>query len=129
MKQTIPTKVSRLNLPDIQGLLLRGYKSFDFIRHLIFRIDNIQGIQALCKALLPNSGSPVVVTDSTTWPPTTAKPAYRLNLALTSTGLTKMVGSQNYSVVADASSTLFSLFTPGAVSDAANVGDVGTNHP
>jgi deferrochelatase/peroxidase EfeB len=129
MKQKIPSGVTHLNLPDIQGLLLRGYKGFDYIRHMIFRIDDIKGIQALCKALLPHSGSPVVITDSTTWPVTTAKPAYRLNIALTSTGVTKIVGNANYGAVANASSTLFSLFTPGAVADAPNIGDVGTNDP
>jgi deferrochelatase/peroxidase EfeB len=121
--------MNHLTLPDIQGLLLRGYKGFDFIRHFIFRIDAVSGVQVLCKALLPNSGAPLNITDSTTWPPTTAKPSYRLNLALTSTGLTKIVGEQNYSTLNTASTTLFSIFTPGAVSDAANIGDVGTNAP
>src|SRR4029079_6407408 len=118
-----------LNLPGIQGLLLRGYKGFDFIRHLVFRIDDVKGVQAVCKALLPKSGAPLSVTDATTWPPRTAKPAYRLNLALTSTGLAKMIGGSNYGAVAGASTTLFSLFTPGAAADAGNVGDVGLNDP
>jgi deferrochelatase/peroxidase EfeB len=129
VKQTTPTTAPRLALPDIQGLLLRGYKHFDFIRHLIFRIDNVQGVQALCQALLPEHGGPLVVTDSTTWKSTTVTPAYRLNIALTCTGLAKVIGPANYETVANASPTPFLIFDPGAVADAPNIGDVGSSGP
>src|SRR5258706_11153285 len=122
MNQAIPAGSSPLALPDIQGLLLRGYKHFDFIRHLIFRIDSVPGAQALCQALLPDKGGSLVVTDSTTWPPTTVTPSYRLNIAFTCSGFKKIVTPPNYNTVANASSTLFSPFDPGAVSDAGNIG-------
>ena len=32
-----------LNLPDIQGLLLHGYKHYDYIRHLILRMPSRLG--------------------------------------------------------------------------------------
>ncbi len=120
---------SPLNLPDIQGLLLRGYKHFDYIRHFIFRIDQVSGAQALCKALSPEGQGPLTVTDSSTWAPTTLKPAYRLNIAFACTGLKKVIGNTNYTAVATVSNTLFSPFDPGAVSDAPRIGDVGTNAP
>jgi deferrochelatase/peroxidase EfeB len=129
VKQTTPTTAPRLALPDIQGLLLRGYKHFDFIRHLIFRIDSVQGVQALCQALVPETGGPLVVTDSTTWKSTTVTPAYRLNIAFTCTGLGKVVGPTNYGTVAGKSPSLFNVFDPGAVADAPNIGDTGTNGP
>jgi deferrochelatase/peroxidase EfeB len=126
-----PARSSSLDLPDIQGLLLRGYKHFDFIRHLIFKIEDVGGAQALCKALSPPplGAGPLTITDSAMWPPTGAKPAYRLNIAFTCTGLQKIIGAANYSAVQGNSTAYFTYFDPGAAADAAAVGDVGSNAP
>jgi deferrochelatase/peroxidase EfeB len=120
---------SPLNLPNIQGLLLRGYKHFDYIRHLIFRIDSVAGAQKAFQALLPGGAGPLSITDSTTWPRTTAKPAYRLNLALTNTGLKQMIGAGAYQQIITNNLNLGTLFDNGAAADAAPVGDIGTNAP
>lgn len=129
MRSPNPAGGSALDLPDIQGLLLHGYKGYDFIRHLIFRIADPTGVQALCKALAPGSGGALSITDSTQWPSVKAKPPYRLNIAFTQTGLAKLITDANYRIVASRSNTLVDAFGSGAVARAGKVGDVGTNDP
>jgi deferrochelatase/peroxidase EfeB len=131
MKSTNPAGGTQLDLPDIQGLLLRGYKGYDFIRHLIFRITDAPGVQALCKALAPGSGGPLSITDSTQWSSENAKPPYRLNIALTKPGLAKLVTDASYSAIAATSNTLVNAFGQGAAARGAKVGDFtgSTNDP
>jgi deferrochelatase/peroxidase EfeB len=126
-----PAGGTQLDLPDIQGLLLHGYKGYDFIRHLIFRIDDAAGVQALCKALAPGGGGPLSITESTQWASVRDKPPYRLNIAVTKTGLAKLVTDARYSAIAARSNTLVNAFGQGAVARGSKVGDFtgSTNDP
>ncbi len=125
------TDSTSLPLSDIQGLLLHGYKGYDFIRHSIFRIDDDARVRDLCRLLLPNGKGLMSVTDSSQWPSEAAKPPYRLNLALTVTGLTKLITPANFTIVDRKTSEILDAYKKGAVMNAINVGDTpgGPNGP
>ncbi len=118
---------------DIQGLMVNGYRGYNFIRFLLYTVPpaNVAGARALCGALIPGTaGSAVTLTAATRWTGG-AKPAYRLNLGVSRTGLKKLIGPDNYATVMSKSSQLFSPFERGASSNrtAVKVGDTGPSDP
>ncbi|MFD0763327.1 hypothetical protein ACFQZI_00585 [Mucilaginibacter lutimaris] len=118
-----------LQFDDIQGLILRGY-NFDYIRYLIFTIDanNVAGARELLAELMPGSGSSLTITSAAPWP-NGVKPAYCLNVGLTSFGFRLLVAADNYTTVKNASFPLFSLYDGGAAVNAAAVGDIDDSAP
>ena len=135
-RQALRTPAARagdgsLALDDIQGLILRGY-GHPYIRHFILQIrsvpDAIAGTQAFCKALLPDSGAALTLTSAVDWG--NNRPAYCLNLGLTSSGLKKLIGESNYnSTNLNTNQDLFSPFDAGAAQRAEIVGDIGPSAP
>lgn len=121
-----------LDLDDIQGIILRGFRSFPWVRHFLFHIDpaNIAGARELCGLLVPGSGAPMTVTPATRWPKG-GKPPYCLNFAVARTGLSKLITAANYQAVKRPSGAVFASFDAGAESDAVSqyVGDTGTSAP
>ncbi len=118
---------------DIQGLLVNGYRGYNFIRFTIFTIPaaNVARAQALLGALIPGTaGSPLTITPATRWIGG-VKPAYRLNLGVTQTGLQKLIGADNYNTVMGKSYQLMSPFDRGAANSATAliVGDTGPSDP
>src|SRR6478735_11667540 len=120
---------------DIQGLLINGYRGYNFIRFLIFTIPNgsATAAQKLMGALVPGTaGSPLTLTAATRWNvthPPIQKPPYRLNLGITNSGLTKIAGAANYKTVFNASYQVMNAFNRGAAAAASRVGDVGPSDP
>jgi deferrochelatase/peroxidase EfeB len=126
-----------LALGDIQGLILRGYRHH-YVRFFILQIRDVvdavagtqalAGTQAFLKALLPGGGGPLTLTSAEDWGPT--RPAYCLNIGLTSSGLKKLIGEDNYNVTnQNTNQDLFGPFDAGAVNRAQNVGDIGPSAP
>jgi deferrochelatase/peroxidase EfeB len=112
-------------------VVLRGY-NYRYIRHFVFQIagdikDAIAGVQAFCGALVPGGAGPLTITTAEDWGD--SPPEYCLNIGLTSSGLQKLIGGDNYTTVKDTSAQLFTAYDPGAVADAANVGDTGPSAP
>jgi len=120
---------------DIQGVLINGYRGYNFIRFLIFTIPSGSeaAAQKLMGALVPGTaGSPLTLTAATRWNvanPPIMKPPYRLNLGITNTGLKKIVGATNYKTVFNASYQVMNSFERGAKASAQRVGDVGPSDP
>jgi deferrochelatase/peroxidase EfeB len=99
---------------DIQGLMINGYRGFNFIRFLIFTIPeaNIPAVRKLCGALIPGTpGSPLTITPATRWQPEIARPAYRLNIGLTKGGLMKLITPASYKTVYNKSYQLMARFS------------------
>jgi Dyp-type peroxidase family len=113
-----------MNVDDIQGVILRGFRSYGTIRHFLFNITDVAAAQEFCGLLAPGSGAPVTVTPGTLWP-AGEKPPYCLNVGISNTGLSKLIGGTNYEAVSDASYGLFTTFGAGAADPgiAKNVGD------
>ncbi|HEV7472677.1 MAG TPA: hypothetical protein VGN90_01440 [Pyrinomonadaceae bacterium] len=121
---------------DIQGLLVNGYRGYNFIRFLIFTIPeaNIAAARNLCKALIPGTaGSLLTISAATRWSSLdkTTKPPYRLNLGVTQTGLKKLINPANYTTIYNKSYQLMNRFEMGAAdpNTAARVGDIGPSDP
>lgn len=116
---------------DIQGLLVNGYRGYNFIRFLIFTIPkkNIKAVRKLCGALIPGTkGSPLTISAATRWSTSDiTKPPYRLNLGITQTGLRKLMTPQDYTTVYNKSYQLMNRFDVGAAdpNTKARVGDTG----
>jgi deferrochelatase/peroxidase EfeB len=119
----------KLQLDDIQGLILRGY-NFDYIRYLVFTIDsnNIPGAREFLGKLLPGSGSPLTITSAAPWP-NGVKPSYCLNIGITSFGLKMLISPSDYSSVQSESFPLFGLYDGGAAVNAGAVGDIDNSAP
>jgi deferrochelatase/peroxidase EfeB len=138
-----------LALKDIQGLILRGYRHH-YVRFFILQIRDVAegaapdgakrnaaaaaprsavaGTQTFLKALLPGGGGPLTLTSAEDWG--SNRPAYCLNIGLTSSGLKKLVGEDNYNVTnQNTNQDLFGPFDAGAENRAQNVGDIGPSAP
>lgn len=115
-----------LDLDDIQGLILRGYK-MPTARHLVLRIDGRDGFKSLLRGLAteePGSGPHVTVAaDWNEKPPIGEKPAHCVNIGLTFEGL-KALGLPTKSL-----KSFPEEFVQGAVARAARIGDTGPNAP
>lgn len=125
--------ISPLALGDIQGLILRGY-NYPYIRYFILRIrdseEAIKHTREFCRSLLPGASGPLTITSATDWG--AQRPAYCLNIGLTSSGLKKLIGADQYKAVNNATtSDLFQPFDIGAAdpSTSAKVGDIGASSP
>jgi hypothetical protein len=114
-----------LQLPDIQGLVLRGYRYYS-IRHFIFKISDVAGARALLGLLLPGGEGALTITTAEPW---NDPPPYCLNVGVTNKGLLALIGQGGYDAVSDATPTLFPPFDAGAAASAAIVGDTGTSDP
>ncbi|HEY0140912.1 MAG TPA: hypothetical protein VGF48_08450 [Thermoanaerobaculia bacterium] len=119
---------SSLPLDDVQGVILRGFRSFRYIQHLVFNIADVEGARRLCALLVPGSGAPMTVTPATPWG---EKPGYCLNLGVTQRGLTKLIGTTNYAAILNDSTTIMSAYDRGADAalTAGIVGDTGDSAP
>jgi deferrochelatase/peroxidase EfeB len=110
-----------LDLADVQGTILRGYR-VDFARHFILEIADVALTRTLLAALV--SGDPAL-PQVTTAAPWTVKPTIFLNLGLTCAGLRKL------GVAEDSLSTFPASFVLGATDSgtALTVGDTGDSAP
>ncbi len=119
-----------MNLDDIQGVILRGFRSFRWIRHLLFQITDVDGARKLCGLLIPGSKAPMTVTLAAPFPGG-VKPPYCLNVGVSNSGLRKLVGDDFYAGLVNNSSPLFGTFDTGADNPATaqTVGDTGDSQP
>ncbi|MCU1244192.1 MAG: hypothetical protein JWN02_102 [Acidobacteria bacterium] len=112
----------------IQGMIVNGYRGYDFIRFLILTIPaaNVAAVRTLCGALIPGTpGSPMTVTAATRWSADSERPPYRLNFAVTKTGLQKLITVDNFTTVYNKSYQVMSPFSRAA----GGVGPLGTSNP
>jgi deferrochelatase/peroxidase EfeB len=112
--------VPELNLDDVQGFILRGYKMLA-LRQIVVQVDDPPAARVLLGSLV--GGDEVVVpqiTRATTW---TLAPSYCLNMGISFDGL-KALGLPQESL--DSFPEEFRL---GAVGRADRVGDVGDMGP
>ncbi len=112
--------MAALNLADVQGFILRGYR-MPFVRHFVLQIKDVAGSKQFLGSLVNGDAtSPIQIT---TAPPWTGKPDYCLNIGLTYEGLKNLQLSDE---------TLGSFppeFIAGSAARAAIVGDVGESAP
>jgi deferrochelatase/peroxidase EfeB len=112
----------------IQGMIVNGYRGYDFIRFLIFTIPaaNVAAVRVLCGALIPGTaGSPMTVTAATRWSANSERPPYRLNFAVTKTGLQKLISVANFTAVYNKSYQVMSPFSRAS----SGGGPLGTTNP
>jgi deferrochelatase/peroxidase EfeB len=115
-----------LDLDDIQGLILRGYRK-DFASHLVLRIDDADAFRRVLGALTEENVESPYVTVATDWtrkPPEDAPATRCVNIAFTYHGLQRLgVDEQSLATFPDA-------FREGAAARAAkHAGETGVNHP
>ena len=121
--------MSALQLDDIQGIILRGYGSFAYVRHFIVAVADAGRARALIGGLAGPSRRPgpaainpekLAITTAAIWK---VKPDYTLNLAFTYEGLSSL----------GVSSTLLAGFAPefaaGAIGNANAIFDVDASAP
>ena len=77
-------KLSPDELPDIQGLIVRGY-NMAYVRHFVLTIGEAAAALSFLEALISGTGA-LAITTAAPWPGG-AKPPYALNLGVTATGL------------------------------------------
>jgi hypothetical protein len=124
------TQPPALDFDDIQGLILRGY-NMPCARHIMLKIVDPDGARAFLGRLTPGRGGEpsMPVTTAATWPEN-KKPAYCLNVGVTSAGLRRLVSAEAYQELdIETSDTLFEPFNAGAVGRAKVNGDVSESAP
>ena len=89
--------MSALQLDDIQGIILRGYGSFAYVRHFIVAVADASRARAFIGGLAgsgPGGSGPAAITPVklaiTTAAPWKVKPEYTLNVAFTYEGLSSL---------------------------------------
>lgn len=115
-----------LDLEDIQGLILRGYRPMRRARHLLLQIDRRVAFQAVLRDLATEdraSGPFVTVAADWTDKPPVGEPDHCVNVGLTYSGL------QALGVPSDSLQSFPDEFRLGAVERAADVGDTGASDP
>jgi len=116
-----------LDLDDIQGVILRGYRPMQRVRHLLLQIDRRAAFQAALRDLStedPASGPYVTVAaDWTDKPPVGVQPEDCVNIAMTYSGL-RALGLPD-----DSLASFPDEFREGAVTRAGVVGDTNANDP
>ena len=132
--------VSRpLNLGDIQGIILRGYR-MPLVRHFLLKVNVPAVARKLLGRLVSNNETDAPqITRATDWHvgfepgpgddpagPPRCKPDYCLNLGITWPGLLALEVRDR---VPDLSFKSFSAFVAGAAARAERVGDTGENGP
>ena len=113
--------MTKLDLGDIQGTILRGYR-VDHARHFVLAVGDATGARAFLGSLVDGGSSVPQITTAAPW---ATKPQTFLNLGITYEGLAAL------GVPADALATFPASFRLGATdpSTAAKVGDVGESAP
>jgi len=114
------------DLEDVQGVILRGYRSLRRARHLVLRIDRPQAFKALLVELATESEDGLFVTVAADWtdkPPAGRKPDSCINIGLTAPGLVRL------GLPEEDLATFPAEFRAGAVAQAGQVGDTGVNDP
>lgn len=120
--------IQKSDLPDIQGIILRGYR-VEYVRHFILQILQPAAFKQFLGKLVPdeaNSGL-LTITSSALWPGG-KKPDYCLNMGFSYSGLQALdlpPGSIDFGT----SQFQFQAFKQGAVVRAPKVDDVGANAP
>jgi deferrochelatase/peroxidase EfeB len=109
-----------LPLADIQGFVLRGYRSFVYGRHFVTVVTVPPAARALIGVLATGNSGGLRITTAAKWQ---VKPDYTLNIGFTYEGLEALGVSA--AVLADFPPE----FQSGAVGQAANIFDVGTSRP
>jgi deferrochelatase/peroxidase EfeB len=112
--------VSALDLSDIQGIILRGYGSFTYVRHFITAVADAARARALIDSLTGSNASAISITTAATW---RVKPAYTLNLGFTYDGLVAL------NVPSDLLAGFAQEFASGAIGNAEAIFDVGSSAP
>jgi deferrochelatase/peroxidase EfeB len=123
----MPADPSALELPEIQGIVLRGYR-FPRVRYFVLSVASAPAARAALAALTATTdeAGPVEMPRITTAEPwsTGASPNYCLNVGITWPGLLALdVG------VTDACFASFRSFRAGAAARADVLGDVGASAP
>jgi hypothetical protein len=124
-----PCKLSAGDLPDIQGLIIRGY-NLPQVRHFVLTIGDPAAAASFLGELTSGNGA-LSITSAAPWPGS-VKPPYALNLGVTATGLEALRlpgpnADKAKKVVFNKSN--FQSFLGGAVAAADTVGDTGENAP
>jgi deferrochelatase/peroxidase EfeB len=119
--------MATLDLDDIQGLILRGYRPMRRARHLLVQIDQRPAFQTTLRELATEDrASGPFVTVAADWrdkPPVGVEPDDCVNIGLTYSGL------QALGVPSESLQSFPEEFREGAVARAARVGDTGANDP
>lgn len=113
--------MTELDLGDIQGTILRGYR-VDHARHFVLQVVDPPGARAFLATLIAGGSSLPQVTTAAPW---TTKPRTFLNIGITYNGLATL------GVPAEALATFPASFARGATDPqtATKVGDVGESDP
>jgi Dyp-type peroxidase family len=121
-----------LDLNDIQGLILRGYRRMGHARHLLLKIEDRAAFRCVLRDLSTEErdhderyGGPFVTVaeDWRTKPPEDEDPTHCINIGLTYGGLRQLGLSE------ESLQSFPPEFREGAVARAAEVGDTGANAP
>ena len=120
-------KLAATDLPDIQGLIVRGY-NMPFVRHFVLTIGDCVAALDFLTDLTSGTGD-MTITSAAPWPGG-EKPPYALNLGMTAQGLQALAppstvnfGQQTNPIGA------FAAFLGGAVSAGPRIADTGPNDP
>ncbi|HYC93771.1 MAG TPA: hypothetical protein VEO54_31500 [Thermoanaerobaculia bacterium] len=125
-----------LNLPDIQGVIVQGFRSYTHARHFILHIRPGQaaGARQFCGDLLPARNGAMSVTPATRWP-SGYRPPYTLSFGVSNCGLQKLLGDEGYATVSGKSYGLFAPFrrpledAGGVPGTATKIGDIDDSAP
>ena len=128
-QQSNQLKLSAGDLPDIQGLIVRGY-NLPQVRHFVLTIGDPAAAASFFGELTSGTGA-LSITSAAPWPGR-VKPPYALNLGATATGLEALRlpgpnADPTKKVVFNQGN--FKSFLGGAITAAKTVGDTGENAP
>ena len=130
--------MSKLNLPDIQGFIVRGYR-MPMVRYFLLQVSNAASARsAMGRLVSPDGENGLQVTTAEQWhvavpgpldnPKTAPKrrPDYCLNVGVTWSGLVALGVKDHIPPIPTGS---FDAFVEGAAKRAARVGDTGESGP
>lgn len=113
-----------LNLEDIQGFILRGYR-MPCVRHILLQVGQPAAARLLMGHLAGGSLEAPQITNATDW--SSFKPDYCLNIGITWAGLQALQVTP--ARVPEMSFASFEAFKQGAAARAEVVGDTGPSDP
>lgn len=130
--------MSKLNLPDIQGFIVRGYR-MPLVRYFLLKIENAASARSAIGCLVSRNGEKELqVTTAEEWHVATPGPLdnpkvaakrkrdYCLNVGITWPGLVALGVKDRIPQIPSGS---FDAFVEGAAKRAARVGDAGESGP
>lgn len=130
--------MSKLNLPDIQGFIVRGYR-MPMVRYFLLKVADPAAARSVLGRFVPRSGeNRVQVTTAEEWhvatpgpldnpkTPPKHKPDYCLNIGITWPGLVALGVKDRLPIIP---SGAFEAFVEGAAKRSAKVGDTGVSGP